>query len=113
MPGRRSVCFLSQVIGKCVLDANYPEPTSASPESAMTFDLNSDSKMSGPLYRCTSSGEWQVQTGKCFCSAGYEPDRIVTRCSPCASGTHKYVIDEEDFSYFPVSSLSSIQEEFF
>uniref|UniRef100_H2YZE9 receptor protein-tyrosine kinase n=1 Tax=Ciona savignyi TaxID=51511 RepID=H2YZE9_CIOSA len=42
-----------------------------------------------PVFHCTSDGKWNVQTGTCYCEAGYEPDGLKQRCQPCPRNSFK------------------------
>lgn len=65
-------------------------PHSVYRDSAPPLDTD-DIKPAGPLYHCTSSGEWLVIKGMCECIAGYEPGGNQSQCTPCKKEMFKWV----------------------
>lgn len=64
------------------------------PHSAMPLDVGLEPFTIGPLgplYHCTSSGDWRVIKGMCECLSGYEPSGNQSECVPCKMGMYKWV----------------------
>ncbi|XP_039262605.2 ephrin type-A receptor 3-like isoform X1 [Styela clava] len=104
---------LVPVTGRCVSNSIYPEPGLPLPDIVLpsaTLEPVSDDLI-GPLYHCTSSGDWQVQTGSCQCKPGYQPDLSKTKCEPCTSGMHKPLIGNHNCTICPVHSNTAKQGE--
>nr|CAB3242905.1 Eph-like ephrin receptor like protein precursor [Phallusia mammillata] len=80
---------LVEVVGQCVANA---VPTIESQTSIST---------NIPVYRCTSSGDWKVQTGACECKAGYQPGATSKKCSPCPIGYYKPAPGNTDCIHCP------------
>jgi len=46
-------------------------------------------KDSPPKLYCNAKGNWSVNSGKCVCSAGYQPSKDLITCNPCTKNTFK------------------------
>uniref|UniRef100_H2YZE8 receptor protein-tyrosine kinase n=1 Tax=Ciona savignyi TaxID=51511 RepID=H2YZE8_CIOSA len=60
-----------------------------------------------PVFHCTSDGKWNVQTGTCYCEAGYEPDGLKQRCQPCPRNSFKSSSGNENCTKCPGTSFTT------